>query len=221
GVDLGTFLDRHKELGIEVPVEIATYIISRVCLGLEYAHKKTDRNGQPLGVVHRDISPGNIMMTWGGVVKLTDFGIAKAKNLMKNREGELLLGKIQYMSPEQANFKQTDGRSDVFSVGIVMYELLSKKPLFTEENTVAALRNITEKKIEPIRNFNPNVPADVEKILFRALERDLNLRYQKAGEMGYDLEYHMYHNKFGPTYQTLEQYLAKLFPDKATNRGWK
>jgi serine/threonine-protein kinase len=212
GVDLGAFLDRHNELGIELPVEIAAFIVSRVCRGLEYAHSKTDREGLPLGVVHRDISPGNIMMTWGGVVKITDFGIAKAHNLMKNREGELLLGKVQYMSPEQAAFKQTDGRSDIFSLGIVMYEVLSGRPLFTGESTVTALRDISAKEIDPITVLNPKVPPEVEKILSRALERDQDKRYQSAGEMGYDLEYYMYHDRFGPTNVTLERYLGRLFP---------
>jgi len=215
GVDLGNFMDKHAALGVELPVDMATFIISRVCRGLEYAHAKTDRHGKPLSVVHRDISPGNIMMTWEGVVKVTDFGIAKARNLMKDREGEVLLGKIQYMSPEQAEFKQTDHKSDIFSLGVVMYELLSGHQLFAEENTIVALRNISVKDIPPIRTVNPRVPEEVEKILGKALERDLKKRYQTAGEFGYDLEYYMYNNRFGPTNVTLEKYLEKLFPDKA------
>lgn len=218
GIDLGTFMDRHSELGVELPVDMATFLISRVCRGLEYAHAKTGRDGNALGVVHRDISPGNIMMTWEGVVKITDFGIAKAKKLMKDREGEVLLGKIQYMSPEQAEFKQTDARSDIFSLGVVMYELLSGQQLFAEENTVVALRNISVKKIPSIRTHNPRVPEDVERILNKALERDRSKRYQKAGEFGYDLEYYMYNNRFGPTNVTLEKYLAKLFPDRRGKR---
>lgn len=214
GVDLGAFMDRHVSMGVKLPVDMVTFIVSRVCRGLEYAHAKTDRESHPLGVVHRDISPGNIMMTWEGVVKVTDFGIAKARKLMKDREGEVLLGKIQYMSPEQAEFKQTDGRSDIFSLGVVMYELLSGQPLFTDENTVVALRNVSAKTIPPIRSVNQQVPEDVEKILNKALERDRNWRYQTAGEFGYDLEYYMYNNRFGPTNVTLEKYLAKLFPDK-------
>jgi len=215
GVDLGTFMDRHAELGVQLPVDMATFIVSRVCRGLEYAHAKTDRHNHPLGVVHRDISPGNIMMTWEGVVKVTDFGIAKAKNLMKDREGEVLLGKIQYMSPEQAEFKQTDGRSDIWSLGVVMYELLSGKPLFRVDNTMVALRDVSLKDIPPIREVNPRVPEEVERILNKALERDRKKRYQSAGDFGYDLEYYMYHNRFGPTNVTLEKYLAKLFPDRS------
>ncbi len=218
GVDLGAFMDRHNKLGVELPVDMATFIISRVSRGLEYAHAKKDREGNLLRVVHRDISPGNIMMTWEGVVKVTDFGIAKARNLMKDREGEVLLGKIQYMSPEQAEFKQTDHRSDIFSLGVVMYELLSGKQLFADENTVVALRNISVKKIPPIRTVNPRVPEEVEKILNKALERDRTKRYQLAGGFGYDLEYYMYNNRFGPTNVTLEKYLAKLFPDKAKQK---
>jgi serine/threonine-protein kinase len=216
GIDLGNFMDKHAKVGAELPVDMATFMISRVCRGLEYAHAKTDRKGNPLGVVHRDISPGNIMMTWEGVVKITDFGIAKARTLMKDREGEVLLGKIQYMSPEQAEFKQTDHRSDIFSLGVVMYELLTGKQLFAHENTIVALRNISVMEIPPIRSANPRVPEAVEKILNKALERDRNKRYQTAGEFGYDLEYYMYNNRFGPTNVTLEKYLAKLFPDKAT-----
>ncbi len=214
GVDLGTFMDRHAELGVQLPVDMATFIISRVCRGLEYAHAKTDREGNALGVVHRDISPGNIMMTWEGVVKVTDFGIAKARKLMKDREGEVLLGKIQYMSPEQAEFKQTDGRSDIFSLGVVMYELLSGQPLFKADNTIVGLRDISMKDITPISEVNPRVPQEVEKLLNKALERDREKRYQNAGDFGYDLEYYMYNNRFGPTNVTLEKYLVKLFPDK-------
>lgn len=218
GVDLGAFMDRHTEINAELPVDMATFLISRVCRGLEYAHAKTDRKGNPLGVVHRDISPGNIMMTWEGVVKITDFGIAKAKTLMKDREGEVLLGKIQYMSPEQAEFKQTDHRSDIFSLGVVMYELMTGKQLFAHENTIVALRNISVMEIPPIRTANPRVPEEVERILNKALERDRNKRYQTAGEFGYDLEYYMYNNRFGPTNVTLEKYLAKLFPGKAKTK---
>lgn len=213
GLNLEQFLDRHMELGIEIPVTLITFIISRVCRGLEYAHKKKDKNGQFLGVVHRDISPKNIMMTWEGVVKLTDFGIAKAANYMRNREGEILLGKIQYMSPEQAAYKATDKRSDLFSLGVVMYEMLTGKLLFADEDTTVTINNVIRKPIPPIQKYNPNVPEDVARILHKALDRDLENRYQDAGQMGYDLEYFMYHDRFGPTIVTLAKYLRKLFPE--------
>jgi serine/threonine-protein kinase len=214
GVDLGQFIDKHAEMKIEIPIDLAIFIISRVCRGLEYAHGKTDRDGNPLGVVHRDISPGNVMLAFEGVVKITDFGIAKARNVMLDQEGEVLLGKIHYMSPEQAQFMHTDGRSDLFSLGIVFYEILTGKPLFQGENTIATLESVTNAEIKPIKTVNPKVPDPVVKILEKALQRDRNKRYQSAGDMGYDLEYYMYHDRFGPTNITLAKYLAKLYPER-------
>ncbi|MEE9312589.1 MAG: serine/threonine-protein kinase, partial [Planctomycetota bacterium] len=123
GVNLEQFLDRHLQYKKRCPTELCVYIASRIARALEYAHKKRNKEGELLGVVHRDVSPKNIMISSDGVCKLTDFGIAKARNLMKDKEGDVLMGKVQYMSPEQAAFEQTDGRSDIFSLGICLYEL--------------------------------------------------------------------------------------------------
>jgi serine/threonine-protein kinase len=213
GVNLKEFTDRHNEMGIRVPPDIGTFIISRVCRGLEYAHSKRDKQGQLLGVVHRDVSPKNIMLSTEGEVKLTDFGVAKARNLMKDQEGEVLMGKVQYMSPEQAQYLPTDGRSDIFSLGIVMFELLTGQPLFGSDTTTTTLQNVVYKEVPPPRVLNPDIPADIEKIILRAVERDIAKRYQSAEEMGYDLEYSMYHKGYGPTIVTLEKYLRKLFPN--------
>jgi len=213
GINLEQFIDRHFELRKPIPVNMATFIVSRVCRGLEYAHLKSDKGGKPLGVVHRDVSPKNIMMTWEGVVKLTDFGIAKAAHFLRNREGEILMGKVQYMSPEQAAYKETDQRSDIFSLGIAFYELLAGRSLFAHEDTNITLDNVAKMPIPPIEKYNPDVPGNLAKILYKALERDLEKRYQDAGKMGYDLEFFMYHDKFGPTNVTLEKYLRQLFPE--------
>ncbi|MHC4660694.1 MAG: serine/threonine protein kinase [Planctomycetota bacterium] len=213
GVDLGDFIDRHKAMGKKVPIEMAVYIISRVCRGLEYAHKKTDKDGHPLSVVHRDMSPGNIMMTFEGVVKVTDFGIAKAKNIMLDQEGEVLLGKVHYMSPEQARFEHTDGRSDIFSLGIVFYELLTGEPLVQAENTIATLQQVADFHIPPIREKMPDIQKEVEAILNMALNKDRDKRYQSMSDMAYDMEYFMYHKGFGPTQVDLEQYLCKVYPN--------
>ncbi|MEK7469831.1 MAG: serine/threonine-protein kinase [Planctomycetota bacterium] len=220
GVNLQEFMNRHYERRMKLPIDIGTYIISRVCRGLEYAHRKTDRAGNLLNVVHRDISPKNIMISTEGFVKLTDFGIAKARNLMKNQEGEVLMGKAQYMSPEQAQYMQTDGRSDLFSLGIVAWELLTGQTLFGSENTGIILENVVYKEIPPARRVNPEIPEEVERILNKALQRDMNNRYQDASRMAYDLEYYMYHNRFGPTNVTLEKYMQRMFPEifKATPR---
>jgi eukaryotic-like serine/threonine-protein kinase len=213
GIKLEHFVDRHFDMGKKIPVNMAAFIVSRVCRGLEYAHQKTDKAGKPLGVVHRDVSPKNIMVAWEGDVKITDFGIAKAAHYFRNREGEVLMGKIQYMSPEQAAYKETDRRSDVFSLGIVMWELLSGRPLFADADTSITLDNVIRMPVPPIEKVNPDVPPDLAAILNKSLERDLAKRYKDAGAMGYDLEYFMYHGGYGPTIVTLAKYLRQLFPE--------
>ncbi|OHB75227.1 MAG: hypothetical protein A2Z34_01760, partial [Planctomycetes bacterium RBG_16_59_8] len=147
GVTLQEFMNKHMELGKRVPLELGIFAISRVCRGLEYAHNKRDNTGNLLGVVHRDVSPKNLMISSEGEVKLTDFGIAKARNLMKDQEGSVLMGKAQYMSPEQAQYMTTDKRSDIFSLGIVMMELLTGVNVFADDETTTVLQNVVYKEI--------------------------------------------------------------------------
>ncbi|MBI2932500.1 MAG: serine/threonine protein kinase [Planctomycetes bacterium] len=213
GVNLQEFMNRHHELRIKVPIDLGAFIISRVCRGLDYAHSKRDRQGQLIGVVHRDISPKNMMISSEGEVKITDFGIAKARGLMKDQEGQVLMGKAQYMSPEQAQYMQTDRRSDIFSLGVVTTELLTGENVFgsTEETTII-LNNVVHRELPRPRNINPDIPEALEKILMKALDRNVIKRYQDAGKMGYDLEYFMYHKGYGPTIVTLEKYMRQLFP---------
>ncbi len=213
GINLQQFMGRHQELGIRVPPDLAAFIISRVCRGLEYAHAKRDKFGQSLGVVHRDISPKNLMISAEGEVKITDFGIAKAHNLMKDQEGQVLMGKAQYMSPEQAAYLPTDRRSDIFSLGVVMFELLTGESVFgSTEDTTILLENVQKKEIPSPRDFNPDIPEALERIIRKALDRNLSARYQDAGRMGYDIEYFMYHKGYGPTIVTLEKYMRQHFP---------
>jgi len=147
GVNLEHYIDRHYDLAKDPPVEIGAFIVSRICRGLEHAHNKLGRDGKPLGIVHRDVSPKNVMLNYEGVVKLTDFGIAKARQLMQQEEGEVLMGKAEYMSPEQANFGETDKRSDTFSLGIVLYEVLTGSQLFAVEDIYETLENVKFKEI--------------------------------------------------------------------------
>ncbi|MDC1142605.1 serine/threonine-protein kinase [Planctomycetota bacterium] len=213
GVNLEQFIDRHHQHKKRCPTELCVYIASRIAHALEYAHKKRNAEGELLGVVHRDVSPKNIMIDSEGVCKLTDFGIAKARNLMKDKEGDVLMGKVQYMSPEQAAFEQTDGRSDIFSLGVCLYELLAGRNIFSDEDTLVCLENIQKKPIPPISHYNPNVDADLQKVLDKMLERDKSKRYQDAGDAATDLEFYIYKGGYGPTFRTMSDYLSRLFPE--------
>lgn len=211
GINLEQFIDRHTDRGMTVPTELGAFIVSRVCRGLEYAHNRRGRDGEKLHIVHRDVSPKNIMLNSEGVTKLTDFGIAKARMLMEQEEGDVLMGKVEYMSPEQSQYQETDPRSDVFSLGIVMYELLTGYHIFETADIYETLKNVKEKPIPDPRTFRADLSEDLVCILNRALERPMERRYQTAGEMGYDLEYYMYHDRYGPTNVTLSNYLKKHF----------
>lgn len=212
GITLQELMIRAAQRGEPLPVDLAAFIVSRICRGLAYAHDKRDLEGHPLSVVHRDISPKNILMTWEGVVKIGDWGIAKAR-IMQDQEGEVLLGKCQYMSPEQAAFESTDARSDLFSLGIVFHELLTGKPLFGGEgDTITVLDRVMKHDAPPVRDVRPDTPEAVARIVGSALERSRDRRYQTAKRMGDDLEHFMYDKGFGPTNQTLEAYLRERFP---------
>jgi serine/threonine-protein kinase len=210
GINVAQFIDDHLDLGDPLPVELGAFIASRVCRALEYAHAKRGPDGRPLGLVHRDISPTNVLLNFEGVAKLTDFGVAKAFRLMEQDEGRVLMGKVRYMSPEQAGYGATDARSDIFSLGVVMYELLTGHILFGDETT-AVMEQIREMPIPDPRHFRTDIPDAVSEILMRALARRPLDRYQAASEMGYDLEYYMYHDRYGPTNQALGAYLKQRF----------
>ncbi|MHC4872438.1 MAG: serine/threonine protein kinase [Planctomycetota bacterium] len=214
GINLEEFLYHHKELEKYVPVELAAFIAARVCRGLEYAHNKTDETGEKLNIVHRDVSPKNIMINKEGTVRLTDFGVAKAKHYMQQQEGEVLMGKVEFMSPEQADYQVTDGRSDLFSLGIVLYELITGVNIFDDDDVYETLERIKTLPITDPREFRKEIPEDLAEIIMKAMNRDLDKRYQSAGEMGYALEYHLYNKGYGPTVQTLSKYLNEIYPEK-------
>src|SRR5712664_2823182 len=130
GVNLEQLSDQLRDKQQTLPVELAVFVASRVVRGLAYAHAKMDKDGKPLGLVHRDVSFKNVMIAFEGDVKLTDFGIAKARGFLVDNEGEVVAGKADYMSPEQANFQITDKRSDLFSAGVVLAHLLLGKNIF-------------------------------------------------------------------------------------------
>jgi serine/threonine protein kinase len=211
GVNLEQFLLRLHTTGRKLPAELAVFIVSRIARGLAYAHGKTDSDSNPLGIVHRDINPKNILVAFEGDVKLTDFGVAKARGFLTDKEGEEVAGKPEYMSPEQADFQVTDRRSDLFSVGIVLSQLLTEQNVFRGQNGEDSRNRILKLPIPDFTRLAPDIEPRLNVILQRALQRDLAQRYQTAGELLYDLEYFIYHRGYGPTNETLGKFIRELF----------
>ncbi len=211
GVNLEQFLEQHRKLNRPIPVDLAAFIISRVARGLAYAHMKCDREGRHLNIVHRDIGPKNIMLAYEGDVKLTDFGIAKALDLMYNEEGKVIAGKDEYLSPEQASYAITDARADLFPLGIVLTELLLGKNLFRSLDRAQSRRNILTMPIPKFGTLRADIDAGLENIIQRALLRDRDKRYQSAYDMLTDLELYLYSDRYGPTNEKLGVYLKDLF----------
>src|SRR5438874_518347 len=198
GANLEQFTQRLADKQRALPLELAVFIVSRIARGLAYAHVKTDKDGKHLGIVHRDVSFKNIMIAFEGDVKLTDFGIAKARGFLTDQEGEIVAGKADYMSPEQANFEITDQRSDLFSAGVVLAHLLLGKNIFKGPTSEESRRRILNTPIPDFRALDPRIDDRLNEILHRSLNRELGQRYGSAHELMYDLEYYIYHSGYGP-----------------------
>jgi serine/threonine-protein kinase len=211
GVNLEQFTRQLAEKKRALSKELAVFIVSRVARGLAYAHAKTDKDGRPLGIVHRDVSFKNIMIAFEGDVKLSDFGIAKARGFLTDQEGEVVAGKADYMSPEQANFQVTDKRSDLFSAGVVLSHLLLGRNIFKGTNAEESRQRIINQPIPDFRTLDSRIDDELNDILHHCLARDLKRRYATADELMYDLEYHIYHGGYGPTNETLGKFIRELF----------
>ena len=189
GRDLRTVMRRARDKGLRMPLDLSLRVVSQVCAALEYAHRKKDERGQPMQIVHRDVSPQNILISFEGDVKLVDFGIAKAATKASNTDRGALRGKLLYMSPEQAWGRPIDRRSDVFSLGIVLYEMVTEtKPFVGAGTEVSILELVRQCVITPAREINPRVPEPLDRVIMRALAREPDERYQDAGEMQRGLE---------------------------------
>jgi len=211
GIHLEQFIDQHRKVGRSVPIDLAAFIVSRVARGLTYAHAKCDREGRHLNIVHRDIGPKNVLVAYEGDVKLTDFGIAKALDLMYNEEGKVIAGKDEYLSPEQASYAITDARADLFPLGIVLTELLLGKNIFRSADRAQSRRNILSMPIPNFSSLRVDIDPKLEAIIQRALQRDRDQRYQSANDMLIDLEMYLYSDRYGPTNEKLGVYVKDLF----------
>jgi len=179
GASLWDLRQRCRQQGVPFPPVLAAEIAAQIARGLQYAHSLADK-GQKLGVVHRDVTPHNVLLSFDGAVKLTDFGIAKAQTT--HTAPGMLKGKFAYMSPEQARGEPVDARTDIFALGIVLWELLTGGRLFDGDSELAVLRAVEGSVIAPPARLNPDVPAELSDIVMKALARPLPERFQTAFE---------------------------------------
>jgi eukaryotic-like serine/threonine-protein kinase len=180
GEDVRRVWKRAESHGKTFPIPLVCRVIMDACSGLDHAHKKTDSAGRPLGIVHRDVSPQNILITFDGAVKVVDFGIAKATDQATVTKSGVLKGKYSYMSPEQAAGKRLDARSDIFALGVVLYELLTGTRLFKRHNEIQTLNAVTACRVQPPSEVNARLPKDLDGLVLKALAKNPDERYQDA-----------------------------------------
>ncbi len=187
GLDLATLLTRCRRQQKAIPIELAVFACAEVAKGLDHAHRRRDEQLKPLGIVHCDVSPQNVLLSYEGEVKVTDFGIAKARSTLEQNLEDTrtrqLHGKFGYMSPEQARGEPVDARSDIFSLGVVLYELLAGVNPFSAPTTFETLRRVQACEYPPVELLRPDVPPDLVKILKTALAKEPKDRYADAGKL--------------------------------------
>jgi eukaryotic-like serine/threonine-protein kinase len=211
GKDLLQMQNRFRKLRQTMKPEMAAYIASKMCEGLDYAHKKKDATGKPLGIIHRDISPQNILCSYEGELKIIDFGIAKAAVRSSKTQAGVLKGKFGYMSPEQVRGLPLDRRSDVFAIGTILYELLVADRLFVGESDFETLERVRNVDVPPPTKAAPQCPPELEKIILKALAKDVEDRYQWAGEMQEQLQAFLMSREPVFTAKNLSQWMREQF----------
>lgn len=213
GENLAAVAWRGKKRNDPIPVPFAARVLADACKGLHYAHHLKGADGAPLSIVHRDISPQNLLLTYDGETKVVDFGIAKAASRSEATKTGMLKGKFSYMSPEQCQGAPIDMRSDIFALGILLYELTTGTRLFKHESELMILEMITKREVVSPREVNPEIPEELDRIVMRALRKDPNDRFQTAQEMQLALEEYI-RRSGGPASSTeLSVYMRALFQD--------
>jgi serine/threonine protein kinase len=202
GANLKAIIEHIKKSGRDFPVEAAVYIALELCKGLTYAHELTDSNGVPLHIVHRDMSPPNVLITKHGEIKIVDFGLAKANSQLERSEPGIIKGKFSYLSPEAAMGQDVDARTDVFAVGIILWELLAGQRLFLGDTDFQTVKRVQAAQVPSVAQINKKVPAELERIIARALARDPAARYPTARALGAELSKFMF--RFGVPVSTFD-----------------
>ncbi|MCK6552291.1 serine/threonine protein kinase, partial [Myxococcota bacterium] len=184
GRPLNKLMQRVDERGLDtIPVAHAAHVMAEISKGLDHAHKQKDQRGYPLSIVHRDVSPQNVLVSYQGDVKLIDFGIARAEGRAAQTSHGVIKGKLRYLAPEIAAGDEPDHRADVYCCGIVLFEMLTGEAMFAPKSDMEAIAMASEARVRSPRSRNPKVPQDLDDICMRALRRDRNDRYQSAKDL--------------------------------------
>ena len=213
GKDLRNLIHKLRKKGSPLDLESTLYIISRICAGLDYSHKLRDLQGSPLNIIHRDINPQNIFLTYEGQVKIIDFGIAKAASHNSTTHEGLIKGKIAYMSPEQAMGHVIDHRSDIFSTGIILYELLAGRRMF-EGETMHIYSQVREARYTPLKKLRPDLPDELYAVVDRALAKEPDDRYRTCGQMLADLEECIFELSVRPNSRSFASFIKDFFKEE-------
>jgi serine/threonine-protein kinase len=213
GAALGKIIRRARSKG-GLPPEIVARIVAQVAEALHYAHRARDANGQPLGIVHRDVSPQNIMVSYEGQVKLLDFGIAKAQSHTTKTQAGVVKGKFSYMSPQQCMGKPIDARADVFALGVVLYEALVGESLYHRPTEYETMRAVIEEPVPSVRDKKPKLPIELDAIVQKALQKDPEDRFKTAADMQGALEDWLARTGRAVTTAKIGELMEKLFEEQ-------
>lgn len=215
GRDLRGIFDELRKRSERMPMPQVCYFIMQLCEGLDYAHNKRDAQGRELNLVHRDVSPQNVLLGYDGEVKLIDFGIAKAAGKASKTQAGILKGKFGYMSPEQVRGLPIDRRSDIFALGIVLYEMLTGERLFIGESDFSTLEKVRNVEIIPPSSFNAEIPEKLERIVLKTLEKNVEDRYQNAIDLHDDLQLFMHSVGQFASRKDLSAWMKRTFSNEA------
>ncbi len=213
GIDLQALIKRATEHHEPIPVNLAAYIVAEVCNGLEYAHNKLGPDGQPLQIVHRDVSPQNVLISFEGQVKLVDFGIARAASRITSTQVGVVKGKVYYMSPEQLTGQALDARSDVFAAGIILYQVLTHQRPFEGATPQETMALVSRGSYQAPQKLNRRVDRKLAQVIKKALDRNVKRRYQSAGKMAAELASYLHNTGEPPTAMTLARLVRERLPE--------
>ncbi|MCA9551518.1 MAG: serine/threonine protein kinase [Myxococcales bacterium] len=213
GVDLRTMWDRARNRNRLLPIAMSCHVMQKVCEGLDAAHRKKDDQGNDISLVHRDVSPQNILVSFEGEVKVIDFGIARAANKVSKTQAGVLKGKFGYMSPEQVRGMDLDNRSDIFACGVLLYELLVGDRLFLGESDFSTLEKVRNVEMVPPTRLNKNLSPQLERIVMKALAKNREDRYRWAAEMAEDLQRYLFSTNQPFARTDLQRYMQQHFKE--------